>query len=61
MKITTVSDRQMRESLLANIINTVCAKHGCTAKIDFWAKTIDIDGPEEKREVIADELTRFFG
>jgi hypothetical protein len=56
-----VSEKAMRDAMLAQIINHICDKHGCTAVIDFNSLTIDIDGPESKRLDVAFELDRFFG
>lgn len=56
-----ISEQEMRNAMLVQIVNHVCDKHGCRAKIDFDNYTIDIDGPETAKLAIVEDLDNWFG
>lgn len=56
-----VSEKDIRDAMLVQIITHICDRHGCKAKIDFDAYTIDIDGPESVKEAIITDLDQYFG
>jgi hypothetical protein len=56
-----ISEKEMRNAMLAQIINHIAEKHGCKATIDFDHYEIDINGPENAKEEIVFELDNWFG
>jgi metal-dependent amidase/aminoacylase/carboxypeptidase family protein len=51
----------MAEARMAQIMNHIAAKHGCTCRIDWDRYCVYFDGPEEKREAVTAELQKFWG